>query len=179
MPAAVALLWSCGEDRRDVDGGSSPDADADTDADPDAGADAGEGDTDAVVDCAGGRLDTITHLCWQEPRADGEYNWLDALTYCTDLELGGHTDWVLPDRGQVVSIFDNCDSEALGDGAGFCDACAESETCSSLFGPDELFYWTSTQFSEDFSWNIDFDMAGIGTIPTSENAYVRCVRSEL
>jgi len=49
-------------------------------------------------------LDTFTGLMWQKYPAQDE--WEDALSYCDDLDLGGHQDWRLPTLKELDSILD-------------------------------------------------------------------------
>jgi hypothetical protein len=37
---------------------------------------------------------------------DYQFTWQEALTYCEDLDLAGHTDWKLPDINELQSIVD-------------------------------------------------------------------------
>jgi len=50
--------------------------------------------------------DTATGLMWQQAPAPGTYAWQQALAYCENLDLAGHTDWRLPDRNELQSIVD-------------------------------------------------------------------------
>jgi hypothetical protein len=52
--------------------------------------------------------DTCTGLMWQQETAPGgvSYSWQEALQYCEGLELGGHTDWRLPNVRELQSIVD-------------------------------------------------------------------------
>ena len=40
--------------------------------------------------------DTITDLEWQQNSPYDTYRWQEAVDYCNNLELGGHSDWRLP-----------------------------------------------------------------------------------
>jgi hypothetical protein len=50
--------------------------------------------------------DRRTGLLWQQESTAVEYSWSEALHYCEDLELGGHTDWRLPNVRELLSIVD-------------------------------------------------------------------------
>jgi Protein of unknown function (DUF1566) len=50
--------------------------------------------------------DQVTHLMWQQAADPLNYTQSDALAYCMNLDLGGHTDWRLPTRIELVSIVD-------------------------------------------------------------------------
>ncbi|HRI64773.1 MAG TPA: DUF1566 domain-containing protein [Polyangium sp.] len=51
-------------------------------------------------------LDKVTKLMWQREISPSGTNWIQAKTYCNDLELGGYDDWRLPTRIELVSIVD-------------------------------------------------------------------------
>ena len=108
----------------DTDSDSDIDIDTDTDTDIDMDADA-DADYDAtcppMTDCAGGKYDSRTGLCWQDPPGNKEMNWYEAtgtadpdynpggaVDYCGDLELGGHKDWRLPDIDELISLVRGC-----------------------------------------------------------------------
>jgi len=167
---AVIGLTACGDD-----GGGNTDAglDGDTDADADT-------DTDPL-NCAGGRYDEVTGLCWQHPRASGGYSLGEATYYCDGINLGGHPDWYLPSRDDLIAILGGCDSSVLGGDSGQCNSCAESETCSILFGTDEVRYWSSTysHAGDDCSyyWTAFFSTGYIVDDESYNDANnIRCVR---
>lgn len=149
----------------DTDTDSDSDSDTDTETEFDGGADAGDdaGPADPFA-CDGGRYDTATGLCWQDPQWDyppvmyepGHFfgpDWYEAVDYCNDLVLGGHDDWHLPVYADFVPLFDNCNTEALTYefSGGSCDLCADSLPCSDIFA-DAVYpfdnitpLWTSTE----------------------------------
>jgi hypothetical protein len=49
--------------------------------------------------------DTAFGLMWQKVSVPDK-NWQEALAYCESLELGGYTDWRLPDRNELNLIVD-------------------------------------------------------------------------
>jgi hypothetical protein len=162
----------------DTDADSDADADADADADSDADTES-ESDTDPL-DCAGGRLDEVTGLCWQHPASSGTYEWLDAIDYCTGLVKAEHDDWTLPDRFELTGLLDGCAAEVLDGGEGECDTCAQSEPCNSLFGDDEGMYWSSTEYEPDTdrAWTVRFDGSGVLPLDKGGPLVVRCVHTE-
>ena len=48
--------------------------------------------------------DNLTGLVWQQSPSSTYRTWADALTYCTDLTLGGYTDWRLPNLNELESV---------------------------------------------------------------------------
>ena len=51
-------------------------------------------------------FDPITGLMWQRKPPPQPKTWLDAAAYCETLVLGGHQDWRLPSRLELLSLFD-------------------------------------------------------------------------
>lgn len=88
-----------------------------------------------MVDCAGGKLDPATNLCWQNPHFDTKRTWVDAKGHCENLALAGHTDWRLPKIGELVSLLKGCrGTTATGDlSPSQCavepSGCAATDTC--------------------------------------------------
>jgi hypothetical protein len=164
--AWLGIAPGCRESDPAADAGG--DVDSDTDADTD-------GDS---LDCAGGRYDQSTGLCWQHPKEGGTVDWQEALDYCDGLELGGHDDWYLPDRQDYVDLLGDCDAAVSSGDIGHCNTCGESETCSALFGTENSWLWTSSPYGGDMAW-----VAGLGEgmlhIEFTHYLQVkRCVRSE-
>ena len=69
---------------------------------------------------------------WQQATAPGTYTWQQALAYCEDLDLAGHTDWRLPDRNELQSIVDYSRSDPAID---------------PLFSTVASNYWSSTTYA--------------------------------
>jgi hypothetical protein len=160
----------------DADADSDSDSDADTDADADSDSDT---DTDTATffpqDCAGGRYDSVRDLCWQYPPPDETLDWENAVDYCDDLDLAGHTDWTLPGRQDFVDLLGGCDDDVLGGNAGYCDSCADSSTCSSLFGPDEDWYWSSSPVGGASAWFAYFFNGYVEWLLIDNEGSTRCV----
>jgi hypothetical protein len=212
---ATALgTWGCGDDddgTAATDADTDSDTDADTDADSDGYTDAdtdtdtdtdtdsnGDTDTDtdtwpAMTDCDGGKLDTSTNLCWQNPPSASLMLWSDAISYCDNLDLGGHTDWRLPNIEELISLIRGCvNGTATGDlSPSICEMtpagcvetppCADTSNClncSYLSGPGETWswYWSSSPYSSDGAWLVAFDHGCVGIISVDYDYDVRCVR---
>ena len=54
----------------------------------------------------GSTLDTDTGLAWQTSAPSQPMDWKDALAYCSNLTLGGHDDWRLPNIRELHSLLD-------------------------------------------------------------------------
>ncbi|WP_424933830.1 DUF1566 domain-containing protein [Amaricoccus macauensis] len=82
--------------------------------------------------------DAATGLMWQQADDGTRREWSEALAYCEALELGGHSDWRLPDSKALQSIVDyeRTSIPAIDDIFGVTQ---DSET---------LDYWTSTTFGD-------------------------------
>ena len=52
-------------------------------------------------------LDNNTHLVWQQTPENDRFQYADALDYCSNLELGGRTDWRVPSIKELYSLADN------------------------------------------------------------------------
>ena len=111
--------------------------------------------------------DTSTGLMWQQLSVPDTYTWQEALEYCENLNLAGHSDWRLPDRNELLSIVDfNQYQPAI----------------NTTFFPEPLgsFYWSSTSNPaiESFAPCIYIsDSGSIGQCYKENTASVRAVRS--
>ena len=140
-------------------------------------------------------IDNITGLMWQDNREaktvkkpwtteknadkdDMNSNGDTAITYCSNLTLGGYDDWRLPTIKELLSIVDNKKKN--------------SATKDDIFRNIKLgyYYWSSTTFSDsNGAWSLKH-YYGIHTEPTDQNNdgyymeynykaipyHVRCVR---
>ena len=70
--------------------------------------------------------DTTSGLMWQKADNGSTITWQDALTYCNNLSLAGHSDWHLPNFGEIGQMFDY-----------------ENGICQSVFTGCN-YYWSST-----------------------------------
>jgi hypothetical protein len=112
--------------------------------------------------------DRITHLSWQRRVDAATHTWTGAKQYCACLTLGGHDDWRLPSRIELVSIVDFTRNTPSIDSTAFPDTPLE-------------WFWTSTPLAEnpDEAWYIYFDNGFSKFILAEEHEYrVRCVRSD-
>jgi hypothetical protein len=120
----------------------------------------------AFIDNGNGTItDTGTGLMWQKATAPGTYTWEQALTYCENLILGGHSDWRLPNRNELQSIVDYS---------------RYNPAIDTTFFPGTVasFYWSSTTFANltTSAWFVDFYFGFVGSYYKSDYGYVRAVR---
>jgi hypothetical protein len=110
--------------------------------------------------------DPVTGIMWQrDAGSEALLNWKDALAYCESLELGGHSDWRLPDVRSLGSIVDYSRFEPA-IGAGF--------QCWWDTG-----YWTSTTLKDtpQHAWVVGFWYGDyFWAIKESGQHHVRCAR---
>ncbi len=59
-----------------------------------------------TVNSNGMVTDQVTGLMWQQTDG-GEMTYANAITYCQNLELGGYTDWQLPDPYQLYGLLNH------------------------------------------------------------------------
>ena len=114
-------------------------------------------------------VDNRTGLQWQDDYSDNggdikSAKWTDAITYCEDLTLGGHSDWRLPNKKELLSIVDYEKHDPSID-------TVFTHTNSNV-------YWSSTTYAgrADSARIVDFYFGGTGYDNKSIGYPVRCVR---
>ncbi|MBN2825565.1 MAG: DUF1566 domain-containing protein [Campylobacterales bacterium] len=111
--------------------------------------------------------DGYTGLTWQD-NGDVVSNlvtYKEAYQYCTELKLGGHTDWRVPTITELLTLVSyNKYKPAIIGGFNYVE---------------DNFYWSSTRFKDDFSknWGVDFRDGASEPNGTSYDRRVRCVRT--
>jgi len=113
--------------------------------------------------------DSATSLQWQDDYSDNAGNiknatWTAAIDYCEALTLGGHTDWKLPNKKELLSIVDYA---------------TYSLAMSSVFqNTSSSNYWSSTTDANDTSdaWLVHFYYGDTNGYDKTNTNYVRCVR---
>ena len=124
-------------------------------------------------------IDNVTDLMWQGCPAglsDSNCNsgnletrtWLGALLYCDSLNWGGHDNWHLPSRDELLSIVD------YGRNSPAIDTSAFPGTSPTLF------FWSSTRYAGNsiFVKFIEFDDGEVGNADKGSQLWAYCVRSE-
>lgn len=115
----------------------------------------------------GTAMDIYTGLMWQKETAPGTYNWQDALIYCENLELAGHTDWRLPNLLELQSIVD------FG---------RFTPAIDPVFEAWSGWYWSSSSFAyyPARAWNVFFNSGVLDIrVYKSDQGLVRAVRGGL
>ena len=110
--------------------------------------------------------DNMTDLMWQHDEG-GSNSWEDAIGYCENLSLGGHTDWRLPNIKELESITDDSFDAPVIDTNYFPNA-------------QRSLYWSSTTFASmsSYAYYIDFTSGRIYYYAKWVPFYTRCVRSK-
>lgn len=125
--------------------------------------------THSYTDLGSGIIkDHVTGLMWQKATAPGTYTWQQAVDYCNNLSLGGHTDWHLPTVKEISTLVD-------------VSIKFPGPLINSTYFPntEQSDYWSSTTFSDtpDSAYFMDFENGIVyGYKDKIENSYVRAVR---
>lgn len=108
-------------------------------------------------------LDMETGLMWAKEGSEKYMNFKEAEAYCKDLSLGGHKDWRLPTRKELLSIVDDT---------------RYNPAIDPVFKCLSDWYWTSTKFAEDsdYQWIVDFGSGSSDWHDRSSSGDVRPVR---
>jgi hypothetical protein len=132
----------------------------------------------SFIDNGNGTItDASTGLMWQQVTAPsspeeltptgryGRYTWEQALMYCENLTLAGHSDWRLPNRNELQSIVDYS---------------RYNPAIDTTFFPDTVAapYWSSTTRANDTSgaWYVSFYDGLVSIYSKYNDIYVRAVR---
>lgn len=113
--------------------------------------------------------DNKTGLQWQDDYSENggdikHAKWTDAIAYCEDLTLGGHSDWRLPNKKELLSIVDYG---------------RHNPSIDTVFThTSSNDYWSSTTHADytDGAWVVYFRNGNTGGYYKSRDHYIRCVR---
>jgi hypothetical protein len=108
--------------------------------------------------------DNNTLLLWQQQDDGVARTWDDAVNYCADLSLGGHTEWRLPSKRELLSIVDYGRFNPAADPLFFTNTIASNYWSSSLaFSSAEV---------------VNFGRGESFPLSKTSKGYVRCVQGE-
>lgn len=109
--------------------------------------------------------DLVTGLQWQQAYDEIPRAWDVAGAYCQDLGLGGHTDWRLPSRKELLSIVNE----------GF-----TYPPIDPVFTCTRDAYWSATARTgySGLAWYVEFILGGTSYGPQTSAEPVRCVRGD-
>ncbi|MBF0230028.1 MAG: DUF1566 domain-containing protein [Desulfamplus sp.] len=142
-----------------------------------------------IINGNGTVSDLNTGLTWQQTTDSSSMTWQEAIAYCENLNLGGYTDWRLPNIKELQTIIDYRWYSPAVNVSYFPDTLSLSKTSS-------LLYWTSTSqtsITEVYSketpiyntengengWTVNF-INGYTSYPDKDYKYnVRAVRGGL
>jgi hypothetical protein len=107
-------------------------------------------------------LDNITHLVWQDSSLQSDKSWVEADSYCTNLNFAGDSNnWRLPTVKELVYIIN---SSTTTNPAGFTDTTTGD-------------FWSSTPYAvrAGRAWSVNFGDSSMGDTTDVAKLYVRCV----
>ena len=107
-------------------------------------------------DTGGGGTAYLGFVC--APSTGGQtsdQNWTSAVNWCNNLTLNGYSDWVLPGKSELDTLY----------------------SLSGLFGGFAVsFYWSSTEANSSNAWSLAFSNGTIVNRNKTGRDYVRAVR---
>lgn len=103
-------------------------------------------------------IDAHAALMWQKATA-GPMDWSDAMSYASDLSLGGNSNWRLPTKEELEGLFNS--------------------ECKKLMDVQSTRYWSSTPHDvyTVTAWGVDFPSGKVDFHFMVNSYYVRVVRS--
>jgi len=108
--------------------------------------------------------DNLTGLMWTKDAnlPNGTMDWYSALDFCNNLELGGHTDWRLPNVNELESLINanEANSATWLNGQGFTNVQARN-------------YWSSTTYASSTggTWVVGMRGGGVGAFYRSNYSF--------
>ena len=108
--------------------------------------------------------DTTTGLTWRQTAVSSK-TWAEALTYCENLTLGGHTDWRLPGIKELRSLIDTGRHDPAINPNYFPDA-------------EASWYWsgTTSAYRPQDAWIVNFYFGDVDGFIKTDGNLVRAVR---
>ena len=117
--------------------------------------------------------DNVTGLQWQQASAPDTYRWQEALTYCSNLELGTHDDWRLPTVQELSTLVDS----GIPDPGPTVNIDYFPDTIGSAFSD----YWAADADANNpnYAWIVHFSDGSVKSIGKMNSLNVRAVRGEM
>jgi len=85
----------------------------------------------------------------------GRVDWYDAVDMCNNYTLAGLTDWRLPSKDELITMYNNK---------------------NSIGGFQDGEYWSSTEHSTNYAYAVHFSYGDVDSYYKTNSRYVRCVR---
>ena len=114
----------------------------------------------SVLYAGNAEVQVIDGLMWQDNQESKSIkkNWKDANSYCKKLDLSGYTDWSLPNKEQLKSLWKNR---------------------SKLNNLGTKQYWSSSVYSNSDAWHVNVVYGAAADYASkSIRLKVRCMRGE-
>jgi hypothetical protein len=99
-----------------------------------------------------------------------EYTWQKAKEYCSNLRLGGYSDWRLPNRKELNAIRTKDSSKSS---KGYTQY-IRKEFIENM--PDYSWFWTSEERDSSSAWVVDVNYGNGFWSERSNTGYALCVR---
>lgn len=111
-------------------------------------------------------IDSTSGLQWQDDKVGEKMGWKDAIDHCEALNLGGYSDWRLPNINELKSIVDR-DKYDPAIVSGFTNVTSYD------------YYWSSStdKHYDDNAWIVYFSNGNVNNDYKVNSFYVRCVRA--
>jgi hypothetical protein len=112
-------------------------------------------------------VDQVTGLTWQKHAPGTAVTWQAATDACEALSLGGHDDWRLPTRMELISILD-------------LDKTSPATDSDAFPGTKADYYWASTIVAAAVTrrWQVDFATGSVFPEDVAQKYYARCVQGK-
>ncbi len=191
---SISIIFSC--DKEQEDDGDEDDNNENELDDDDTSSD--DDDYDSSLNCDGEVCtDESSGLMWQNGD-ESNFEWVQAKSYCQDLDWGGYSDWRLPTISELRTLIRGCSETETGGPCGITDSCLNSDDCwnkactgcTGWGGPgpggyyrpgvltgDGWRYWSSSADlgMNNFVYGVDIDYPQI-IIKKGQHDNARCVR---
>ncbi len=110
-------------------------------------------------------VDTTTGLEWQASPFAESMKHADAVQACAELRLGGHDDWRLPTRTELLTLVDDT-------------RCSPAIDTDAFPNTPNTWFWTSTAYAgdKDYAWLVGFGNGGSSIGSRGSHGRARAVR---